>query len=116
MDFSWIRFAEIFLCLVIMSAVIIALVTIYFTPWLVAFRRRHPNATPILFLNLFLGWTFVVWVGALAWSVCYLPDQGGARRRLFPIVKSKKSVLRLALLYVLVLVIIALTILVKMNS
>lgn len=45
-------------------------------PALVACNRRHWNMTPILILNLFLGWvvifstalTIVGWVVLLAWS------------------------------------------------
>jgi thiamine transporter ThiT len=42
---------------------------VYFVPCLVASRRNHRNAMPIFILNLFLGWTFVGWVGALVWAM-----------------------------------------------
>ena len=42
---------------------------VYFAPCLVASRRNHRNAMPIFILNLFLGWTFVGWVGALVWAM-----------------------------------------------
>lgn len=48
------------------SAVIFAL---YLLPTLVAFLRKHHNKAQILLLNLFLGWTFLGWIGALIWSV-----------------------------------------------
>jgi hypothetical protein len=41
----------------------------YFIPTIVAFRRQHQNATPIMVLNLFLGWTVIGWVAALVWSL-----------------------------------------------
>ncbi len=41
----------------------------YFIPSIVAFARRHHNAVPILFLNIFLGWTLIGWVGALIWAL-----------------------------------------------
>jgi CHASE2 domain-containing sensor protein len=41
----------------------------YFVPAIVAFRRKHQNATPITVLNLFLGWTVIGWVAALIWSL-----------------------------------------------
>jgi hypothetical protein len=44
------------------------LVAVYFLPAYVAYRRFHPNAVPILLLNLFLGWTLVGWVAALVWA------------------------------------------------
>ncbi|MBI4531453.1 MAG: superinfection immunity protein [Candidatus Latescibacteria bacterium] len=40
----------------------------YFIPAFVANERKHHNTTPILLLNLFLGWTFLGWVGALIWA------------------------------------------------
>jgi hypothetical protein len=44
------------------------LLAVYFLPAYVAYRRFHPNAVPILLLNLFLGWTLVGWVAALVWA------------------------------------------------
>lgn len=45
------------------------LLALYFAPTFVAFGRSHPHAASILILNLFLGWTFIGWVVALAMSV-----------------------------------------------
>ncbi len=42
---------------------------VYFVPCLVGSRRNHRNAMPIFILNLFLGWTFVGWVGAMGWAM-----------------------------------------------
>jgi hypothetical protein len=39
---------------------------IYFLPTIVATTRNHHNQGPILVINLFLGWTFIGWVIALA--------------------------------------------------
>lgn len=44
------------------------LIALYFLPAIIAARRGHRNRTPILLLNLFLGWTVIGWVGALIWS------------------------------------------------
>lgn len=41
---------------------------LYFLPGIVAHIRDHNNENPIVLLNLFLGWTFLGWVIALAWS------------------------------------------------
>lgn len=38
----------------------------YFLPSVIG--RRKKNATAICLLNLFLGWTFLGWVGALVWA------------------------------------------------
>jgi hypothetical protein len=48
----------------------IALVS-YFIPAVIAGIRQHKNTVPIFIINLFLGWTFVGWVVALAWSLTY---------------------------------------------
>ena len=48
---------------------IIALIAVYFLPWIVCKMRGHPNLNAILLLNLLLGWTLIGWVGALIWSV-----------------------------------------------
>lgn len=41
----------------------------YFVPTVVAVRRRHPQIVAIVVLNLFLGWTFLGWLGALIWAL-----------------------------------------------
>ena len=38
---------------------------IYFWPSRVAFSKNHPFKNIILIVNLFFGWTFLVWVGLL---------------------------------------------------
>ena len=41
----------------------------YFLPTFIAVIRRKSSAAGVFFLNLFLGWTFIGWVGALIWSL-----------------------------------------------
>ncbi len=41
----------------------------YFAPTIIASARQHPQFGSILVINLFLGWTFIGWVVALAMSV-----------------------------------------------
>ncbi|RMH85224.1 superinfection immunity protein [Pseudomonas sp. AOB-7] len=41
---------------------------IYFTPWIIAAGRSHPNTVAIFVLNLFLGWSGIGWIAALIWS------------------------------------------------
>jgi len=36
---------------------------------MIARRRNHPQKNPILIVNIFLGWTLIGWVAALAWSL-----------------------------------------------
>lgn len=40
----------------------------YLLPSFVAYKRGRTNKSPILLLNLLLGWTFIGWVIALVWS------------------------------------------------
>lgn len=47
-----------------MSAFIILFM--YFVPSIVAISRKHPNKGVIIVVDLFLGWTFIGWVVALA--------------------------------------------------
>lgn len=42
---------------------------LYFLPAGIALARGHRHVASIAVLNLFLGWTFVGWAGALMWSL-----------------------------------------------
>jgi len=44
------------------------LLGVYFLPYIVAAIRQHPQQAPLFLVNLFLGWTLVGWVVALAWA------------------------------------------------
>lgn len=48
---------------------LLALLAGYFAPTIVALVRRHPQQWAILAVDLFLGWTIIGWVIALAWSL-----------------------------------------------
>jgi len=52
---------------------LLVLALMYFIPSIIAFRREHRNATPIMALNIFLGWTVIGWVVALVWSLTASP-------------------------------------------
>ena len=45
---------------------LICLLAVYFLPSLVAWKKDKFEA--VFVLNLFLGWTFVGWIIALAWG------------------------------------------------
>jgi hypothetical protein len=45
----------------------------YFLPSLIGAARRVPNLGSIVVINLFLGWTFVGWVVALAMPARSVP-------------------------------------------
>jgi hypothetical protein len=44
------------------------LLFVYFIPTIVAQHHRHRSVGAIAVINLFLGWTFLGWVIALAWA------------------------------------------------
>jgi drug/metabolite transporter superfamily protein YnfA len=50
---------------IFIGALILAL---YFLPSIVAGGRNHASSGGIFVINLFLGWTLLGWVGALAWA------------------------------------------------
>ena len=41
---------------------------VYLLPAIVAGARQHRQKAPIFILTLFLGWTVLGWIGALAWA------------------------------------------------
>jgi hypothetical protein len=51
-------------------------VGLYFLPAIIAAVRHTHNATGILLLNLFLGWTMVGWFIALLMAICSRPFYG----------------------------------------
>ncbi|KJK59256.1 membrane protein [Saccharothrix sp. ST-888] len=55
------------------SVFLIVGLVMYFVPTVIAFLRGTRNKGAVLVVNLFLGWTFIGWVVALAMSF------GGAR-------------------------------------
>lgn len=50
------------------TAFLIALL-LYLLPTIVGLLRNHQQAAVIFIVNLFLGWTFIGWVVALAMSM-----------------------------------------------
>lgn len=61
--------------LMILSALIFLLtwmflfLIIYFIPVIIAFIRNHNNIAAITVITVFLGWSFLGWLGALLWSL-----------------------------------------------
>lgn len=51
-----------------MNTGIIVLLVLYFLPTILAWARSAKGMDGVLIINLFLGWTFVGWVIALAWA------------------------------------------------
>lgn len=46
--------------------ILLAVVALYLAPYLIAKGRKSPNVQSVLVVNLFLGWTLIGWVVALA--------------------------------------------------
>ena len=44
----------------------IVFIFLYFAPAIIAFCNNHPSAGSVAVINLFLGWTLLGWVLALA--------------------------------------------------
>ncbi len=42
----------------------------YFVPSIIALKENHAHKVAIILINIFLGWTFLGWLGALAW--CFI--------------------------------------------
>ena len=47
---------------------LVPFVMFYFMPMVFAYMREHPKLAALAIVNFFLGWTFVGWVGCLAWA------------------------------------------------
>lgn len=59
----------------------------YMLPYLLAESHRHPHALAIGALNLFLGWTLLGWVVALAWASA----KTGEARSVSPAIVSHRN-------------------------
>ena len=49
--------------------VVVAGITVYFVPAIIAGVRGHMDRLAIFALNLLLGWTAIGWIAALIWSL-----------------------------------------------
>lgn len=50
------------------TALVLAIVALFFLPTIIADRRHHKNARAIAVVNLLFGWTFIGWAIALIWA------------------------------------------------
>lgn len=57
----------------ILTALVALVLFIYFIPTTIAAARKHHQVIAIGALNLFLGWTFIGWLGALVWALTNPP-------------------------------------------
>lgn len=54
--------------LILLASLLIICGAVYFLPTIIALRRTHMSTGAVFVVNLFLGWTFLGWVAALAWA------------------------------------------------
>jgi len=55
------------------AALVVIGVVAYLLPSLIAAGRKVPNLGSVLVINIFLGWTFVGWIVALAMAARSVP-------------------------------------------
>lgn len=53
----------------IFAIVFVIVFGIYFLPAIIAISNNRKNKVAITVLNIFLGWTFIGWVGSLVWAL-----------------------------------------------
>lgn len=60
---------EDYVIMCILSQLVSAgVISVYFLPYLIANKREHQQTRAIYILNIFAGWTVIVWVVALIWA------------------------------------------------
>lgn len=64
--------------LLVFLIVLAILGALYLIPSIIAVKRSHHNRAPIMIVNILLGWSFIGWVVALAWSLSQTPSKKGA--------------------------------------
>lgn len=47
---------------------VILMLVLYFAPVVIGWLRDMASLDGVVIVNLFLGWTFLGWVGALVWA------------------------------------------------
>lgn len=60
---------QVVLTVLIWAAVVVVSIGVYFLPTIIAVSRGIPNEASVAVINVFLGWTFLGWVIALAMAV-----------------------------------------------
>ena len=58
---------SIFMFIFVILAGIIGFI-LYFVPTIVAFKRKTASKWAIFLVNLFFGWTLLVWIVTLIWA------------------------------------------------
>ena len=53
--------------IVVTAIIYLVALLIYLIPTIIGLRKR--NSLAIIAINVFLGWTFIGWVGSLIWAI-----------------------------------------------
>ena len=53
--------------------VTVLMIGLYFLPAIIAYRRDVPNKGSVAVINIFLGWTLIGWIIALAMAARSVP-------------------------------------------
>ena len=54
---------------------LVLLIALYFLPTIIAANRHVPNVGSVVVINIFLGWTLIGWIVALAMAAGSVPSQ-----------------------------------------
>ena len=57
-----------------MVFVVLVMLALYLLPWIIAGRRHVPHTGSVFAVNVFLGWTLIGWVVALAMAARSVPQ------------------------------------------
>lgn len=78
---------EVFFWLIVFIIPGILTQLLYFLPYIIAHYKLHRQETAIFVLNLFAGWTIVIWIICLVWAFV----EGGKEKVIQPAVSSAKE-------------------------
>lgn len=54
---------------------ILLIIVFYLLPAFIAYMNKGENKTAIILINIFLGWTFLGWVGSFIWALVDKPPR-----------------------------------------
>jgi Superinfection immunity protein len=66
---AWAAVAKSSAVAIVLAIIIFVVLPVYLLPTFIVFRRHAPDPASVAVINVFLGWTFIGWVAALALSV-----------------------------------------------
>jgi len=75
-----------------MEVIFIVLLVLYLIPSYIAWFRNAEHKTAILFINFFLGWTFIIWFVCLVWAFLSPSKNKKSEARQVTIVQNQVSI------------------------